>query len=281
MPDLYYWQGTWSEEQPKVVGPADVGFWSSTSVFDGARAVQGCAPDLDKHCARLIRSAISMLLTPTMTAEEVQDLCVEGIRRLPTDRDYYVRPMMFAEESLLLPEPDKTRFTLAIIDLPLPDPVLGGACLSPYRRNAPNQAPTDAKAGALYPNSQRAMKDAVERGYQAAVVLDPDGNVAEFAHANLWLAKDGVAISPKPNGTFLDGITKARVIDLMGKAGIEVRQETVTVEDLQNADEIFVTGNYGKVQALNRFEDRDMQPGPVFQAARDAYMDWMATTKIV
>src|SRR3546814_3804290 len=83
---------------------------------------------------------------------------------------------------------------------------------------------------------------AMSRGFRLAVVLDPDGNVAEFSHANLWIARDGVAITPEANGTFLDGITKNRVASLLVAAGVPVEQRTVTVADLDGADEIWKIG---------------------------------------
>ena len=123
--------------------------------------------------------------------------------------------MFFCRGGSILPETGTTLFALSIFAMPMPGDNAGRATLSPFRRPAPDQAPSDAKAGALYPNSQRARRDAMGRGFALAAMLDPDGNVAEFSHANLWLAKDGVAITPKPNGTFLDGITKNRVAGLL------------------------------------------------------------------
>lgn len=95
MNGIHFYQDAWSNEPPRVAGPTDLGFWSSNSVFDGARAIRGCAPDLDRHCVRLIRSAEAIGLSPDRTAEDVLALCVEGIRALPADADYYVRPMFF------------------------------------------------------------------------------------------------------------------------------------------------------------------------------------------
>src|SRR3546814_12090816 len=89
-------------------------------------------------------------------------------------------------------------------------------------------APTDAKASCLYPNSARALNEASKRGFDNAVVLDALGNVAELATANLWIAKDGVAVTPAPNGTFLNGITKQRAMQLLTAAGIEVRETRLT-----------------------------------------------------
>lgn len=281
MNGVHYYQGSWRNDPPMVVGPTDLGFWSANNVFDGARAIRGCAPDLDRHCARLLRSAAAIGLQPDMTADQVHGLCVDGIRMLPADADYYVRPMFFCRDGSLLPETGTTLFVLSITEMPMPSENAGRATLSPFRRAAPDQAPTDSKAGALYPNSQRARRDAMNRGFQLAVVLDPDGNVAEFSHANLWLAKDGVAISPRPNGTFLDGITKNRVAGLLTAAGVPVEQRVVTVADLDDADEIWMSGNAGKIQTVTGWEGRDLQPGPVFRQARELYWRFLQTCRIV
>ena len=77
-------------------------------------------------------------------------------------------------------------------------------------------------------------------------MLDPNGNVAEFATANVWIAKDGVAMTPAWNGTFLKGVTRDRIIKLLREDGIEVQEVTMTVEDVREADEVFNTGNHGK-----------------------------------
>ena len=277
---VYWHAGVWSDTPPKLVGPMDLGFWSATSVFDGARSVGGCAPDLDRHCQRAVNSARAMMLEPNKTAEEIRALAIEGIRRMPRAAELYIRPMFWASRGLIMPEPGGTDFALAIFEAPLPPEIAGSACLSTFRRSAPDQAPTDAKAGCLYPNAQRAEAEALKRGFDFAVMLGPDGTVSEYAHANIWLAKDGVAITPAPNGTFLNGITRQRIIGLLRNGGTEVVERTVQPEELMQADEIFVTGNYGKVQALTRYEDRELQPGPVFRRARAYYWEFMATTNV-
>jgi branched-chain amino acid aminotransferase len=257
-----------------------LGFWSANSVFDGARAIKGCAPDLDRHCARVIRSAKSVGLEPDLTADQIFALCVEAIRALPVDLELYVRPMFYSFGAGIMPEEAETRFTLAVFEMPLPDSNAGRATVTSQRRPAPDQGPTDSKAGALYPNSQRARREAGSRGFEVAVVLDPDGNLAEFSHANLAIAKDGVAITPKPNGTFLNGITRNRAFQLLKDAGIPTEERVMTVADLETADEIFMCGNAGKVQVVTGFEARALQPGPVFRTARDRYMEFVATQRV-
>ena len=108
-----------------------------------------------------------------------------------------------------------------------------------------------------------------------------DGNVAELATANIWLARGGVAVTPADNGTFLAGITRARVADLLRSAGITVEERAVTVDDLNTADEIFTTGNYGKVIPVTRFEERELQPGPVFRKAREMYFTYSESCPVM
>lgn len=271
---LFYFDGTWSESNPKIVGPATHAFWMSSVVFDGARAFDGLAPDLDLHCQRLIRSARAIGLTPPVEWQEVFDLCVEGVRRMPKNAQLYIRPAIFAENGFVNPDADSARFVLAILNSPMPGFRGFTACLSPFRRPARDMAPTDAKASALYPNSGRALRDAAARGFDNAVILDPNGNVAEFATANLWIAKNGTAITPAANGTFLSGITQARVIDLLRSDGLAVEERAMTFADVLDADEVFNTGNYGKVMPVTRIEERELQPGPVARRAYDLYMEY-------
>ncbi|PJK31011.1 branched-chain amino acid aminotransferase [Minwuia thermotolerans] len=281
MKQIFYYDGAWLDESPKLTGPMDHAFWMSSMVFDGARAFHGLAPDLRPHCERLIRSARSMLLAPPIGLDEVDGLCREAIRKLPKDGEYYVRPMFFAREGFVSPIPESTEFALAVYESPLPGGDGFAACLSSRRRPARDMAPTDAKAGCLYPNSQRALKEAADRGFDNAVIRDPSGNIAELATANLWIVRDGVAMTPVWNGTFLNGITRQRIIRLLGEAGFEVLETTLTHEDLMAADEIFSTGNYGKVTPMVRYEDRELQPGPVARRAREAYFDWAATERVI
>ncbi len=115
------------------------------------------------------------------------------------------------------------------------------------------------------------MAEVRHRGFDNAVMLDPLGHVAEFASANLFIAKDGVVATPQPNGTFLNGITRQRVMRLMRQARVEVQERVLTLEDLQEADEIFATGNLGKVQPVIRYEARELGVGPLCRQARDLY----------
>ncbi len=280
--DAIFWHdGKWYEgEQPKLLGPLDHAMWMASLAFDGARSFEGLAPDLDRHCERLIDSTRKMLLEPTMGAEEVCGLCREAIRRLPRGLATYVRPMFYAMRGFVTPEPDSTTFALAVYALAMPEPRGMSVCFSSFRRPARDAAPTDAKASCLYPNMQRALSEAAQRGCENAITLDAAANVAELATANLWIARDGVAMTPVCNGTFLNGITRQRVLQLLREGGVEAIETTLTKEDILEADEVFSSGNYGKVLPITRVEDRDYQIGHVYRKARELYFEFARTQPV-
>jgi len=281
MAAIFWHGGRWYEdEQPKLLGPMDHAMWMASLAFDGARGFDGCAPDLDRHCARLIDSTKKMLLEPTMTAAEVLDLCRRALRRLPRSGAYYVRPMFYAMRGFVTPEPESTEFALAVYASPMPEAKGTACCFSSYRRPTRDAAPTDAKASCLYPNMQRALVEAGGRGFDNAITFDASANVAELATANLWIAKDGVAMTPACNGTFLNGITRQRVLQLLQGAGIEAIETTLTRADILDADEVFSTGNYGKVLPITRVEDRHYQTGHVYQKARALYFEFAKTQPV-
>ena len=84
-----------------------------------------------------------------------------------------------------------------------------------------------------------------------------------------------------PNGTFLAGITRNRTVKLLRNAGVTVEERTVTTAELDDADEMFTTGNAGKVQPVSRYESRDLQPGPIGRQAHDLYMAFARTQRVI
>ena len=275
---INYLDGEWIEGNPPILGPMTHATWMASAVFDGARAFAGVAPDLDLHCARVVKSACSLGMKPMLSAGEIMEIAREGIARFPAGAELYVRPMFWPESGhpklFVAPDPDSTRFCLTVHEVPLPKPGPLSICLSSLRRPSPSMAPTMAKASCLYPNSGRAIVEANEKGFDNAVMLDGNDNVAELASANIWIGKNNTAHTPAANGTFLSGITRERVAKLLRGAGIEVHERAMTFTDIMEADEVFTTGNLAKVLPVTRVEDRDLQPGPVYTKAREMYFDW-------
>lgn len=284
MDTVTYFDGAWHEGNPAVLGPRDHAFWLGSMVFDGGRAFDGFGPDLDLHAARAVRSARALGLHPVQTPEAIFALMKEGIARFPAGSELYVRPMFWATKGGAGPisvDPDSCAFLLCIYLAPMPKGpgVTLGLCRS-IRRPTPESAPTDAKASCLYPNSARGVAEMLGRGFGNGVVLDALGNVAETCSSNLFLGKDGVVITPVPNGSFLAGITRNRTIALLRAAGVAVEERTVRADELDTADEMFTTGNAGKVQAVIRYEGRDLQPGPLMRRARELYLAYAETQRV-
>jgi branched-chain amino acid aminotransferase len=269
---IHHIDGRWVEGNPPLINVWDHGAWLGAAVFDGARAFEGTTPDLDLHCQRAVRSAAALGLRSPLPAEAIEEILREGIKRFPHGTPLYLRPFLWSTTGWMAPDPASTRIAISVVEYPLPDPAKGlSATVSVWRRPAPDTAPTDAKAVCLYAQAGRASADARARGFDEAIMLDPLGHVAEFSSSNLWIVRDGVAHTPAPNGTFLNGITRQRVARLLRGAGVEVRERTLAVRDVLEADEVFSTGNYAKVHPITRVEERSLEPGPVYRRARELY----------
>ena len=272
-----FFNGAWHEGNIPILGPRSHAFWCGSSVFDGARAFEGVMPDADLHFERVNRSAIALGLKPTVELGRWMELTREGLGKFQSKEAIYIRPMYWAEEGGYMsvpPDPDTTDFHLCMYVAPMVEPTGFAMTVSPFRRPTIETAPTDAKAGCLYPNNGRAIREAVGRGFDNALMLDMLGNVSETATSNIFAVKDGVVFTPVPTGAFLNGITRQRTISLLRSAGIEVVEKAMTVREFREADEIFSSGNHSKIMPVNRFEDRHLQPGPIAKQARDLYWDW-------
>jgi len=269
-----WFEGEWHEGNPPIMGPRSHAFWLGSSVFDGARAFEGVTPDLALHLARVNNSAAVLGMNPTMNVETMMGLALEGVAKFGANAELYIRPMYWPEESgasAIVPDADSTRFCMCIYEAPMPKPLGSSITLSPFRRPTIENAPVNAKAGCLYPNNARAMREARTRNFDNCLLADMLGNIAELATANIFMAMDGVVFTPIPNGTFLNGITRQRVVKLLAESGQRVVEGTLTYADFQAADEIFSAGNYGKVQPVTRLDNRDLQPGPHYRKARELY----------
>ncbi len=272
-----YIDGDWIEGNPPIVGPRTHAMWLGSAVFDGARWFEGTAPDLDLHCQRVNRSASALGLQPTVGDGEIEGLARDGLKKFDGRTAVYIRPMYWAEHGGYMgvpADPGSTRFCLCLYEAPMIAPQGFSIAVSPFRRPTIECAPTNAKAGCLYPNNGRAIMEARSRGFDNALVRDMLGNVAETGTSNIFMVKDGVVLTPVANGTFLSGITRARTIALLKAAGMEVRETTLGVDDFMGADEIFSTGNHSKVVPVTRIEERELQAGPVARKARELYWEW-------
>jgi branched-chain amino acid aminotransferase len=273
-----WFNGAWHEGDVMIMRAADHGAWLGTTVFDGARRFEGVAPDLQAHCARVNRSAEALMITPTVSTEEMVEIVREGLKAYPADAAVYIRPMYWALEGGelgVVPKQGATGFAICLEEIPMAPPDRATTLTTTrFRRPVLEDAVVNAKAGCLYPNNARMLAEARAKGYGNALVADALGNVAETATANIFMVRDGEVFTPIPNGTFLAGITRARHIANMKADGMVVHETVLTFEDFRQADEVFMSGNMMKVTPVTEFDGTHYQIGPVTRRVRELYWDW-------
>jgi branched-chain amino acid aminotransferase len=272
-----FYEGDWHEGNIGLYGPRTHAVWLGSSVFDGARAFEGVTPDIERHCTRVNNSAVTMGLKPVVPVDTWLGLVRDGVKKFGAKPELYIRPMYWPEGGGPLavdPDPESTRWCLTLYETPMPAPKGSAISLSPFRRPTVECMPVDAKAGCLYPNNARALVEAGKRGFGNCLLCDMLGNVAELATANIFMAKHGVVYTPIPNGTFLAGITRLRVITLLREAGVRVEEKSLLYADFEKADELWSCGNFSKVAPITRIDSRTLEAGPLYRKARELYWEF-------
>ena len=274
---LTWFNGEWREGNTMIMGAADHATWLGSMVFDGARYFEGVMPDLDLHSQRITRSAKSMGYDAPVDGDTIEGIIREGVAKFAPDAELYLRPMMWSVEgdaTMLGADSASGAYAICIEELPMPKAEDFALTVSPYRRPRQDMALTDAKAACLYPNNGRIAQEALSRGFNTALSMDIDDNVAETSSTNVFLVRDGEVFTPAPNGTFLNGITRQRTIALMKDDGLKVTETSLTVQDFTDASEIFLTGNASKITPVTRFEDKQMPSTQIGTRARSLYWDY-------
>jgi len=269
-----FFENEWHTGNVKLFGAEEKASWLGMSVFDGARSFDHVQPDLDIHCKRSIHSAKILGMKPPMSFKKIMDIVYNGLDRFDPGTHLYIRIEFWDQSGLRGVNPDGgIGFAVILSESPLLRPSFT-ANISKFIRPGPDQAPTDAKASCLYPNSLMALAVAQKEGFDNCVTLDPYGNVAEFTLSNIFYVKDTIVYTPKPNRTFLNGVTRQRIIKLLKIDGYTVVEKTIHLDELESAEEMFSTGNANKVQAVTQFKDHHLGEGPVAKRAWQLYEDF-------
>ncbi|MBH87936.1 MAG: branched chain amino acid aminotransferase [Pelagibacterales bacterium] len=276
---IVWFDGEWSDGSKPIMSSMSQSYMHGSTIFDGARAYNNSIPDLHKHCERLINSSKIFGLSLPISKNNLINLCKEGASFFENNAELYIRPSIFCENGFLIPDAKSSKLVITVFRAPMPS--LNGfkAMLSSYRRPHPLMAPTLAKASCLYANTSLALSEAKSNGFDNVVMRDGEENVVEFGSANLFIVKSNRVITPEWNKTFLNGITKQRVISLLKNEGIDVIETKVSTNDLLVADEVFSTGNFGKVLPVRKIDKVEYEIGSVCNRAIQLYQKYASTYK--
>lgn len=252
------------------------GLHYASCVFEGERAYGGTVFKLGEHTQRLHDSAALLGFKIPYGADAIDAATVELLRRNGIV-DGYVRPVAWRGSEMMAVSAQQTKIHLAIATWPWPSyfaPELKERGirlkLAQWRRPAPDTAPTKSKAAGLYMICTLSKHQAEAEGFHDALMLDYRGLVAEATGANIFIARDGRLHTPTPD-CFLDGITRRTVMALAQQRGIEVIERHIKLEELDTADEVFITGSAAEVTPIGEIDGRHYQVGAITRALMTAY----------
>jgi branched-chain amino acid aminotransferase len=262
-----------------------VGLHYGVGVFEGIRAYDTARGPavfrLRDHLVRMEGSArILGFRAVPYSVDELIGATVETVRANGFGA-CYIRPLVYLAEGgwNLTMDTGKPHVGIAVWE----QTVYAGrdlstgvkATVASFTRSHPNANMTKAKVCGNYANSVLAKTEAFRNGFDEAIMLDPEGYIAECTGANLLLVRGGRLVSP-PLDAILDGVTRNTLLQLAGGMGLDVEERRVSRDSLYLADEAFVCGTAAEVLPITEIDRRpvgDGRPGPITLRLQAAYLD--------
>ncbi len=255
-----------------------------TGVFEGIRAYEGVKGAaifrLGEHIERLFASAKAYKIPVPVTPEQVLAGCREVIRANGLS-SCYLRPLIFLGHGPLGVYAKNVPTEAIIAAFPWgaylgPEALEKGirATISSWTRLHHAAFPTTAKGSGQYLNSTLAVREAKEKGFDEAILLDAQGNLSEGSGENLFLVVKGALVTPGLEASILPGITRDAVIALAGDLGLEVEVRPITRGELYAADEAFFTGTAAEITPIREVDAYVIgagRRGPVTKSLQDAF----------
>jgi branched-chain amino acid aminotransferase len=255
-----------------------------TGVFEGIRAYETPKGPgvfrLTDHMKRLFRSAQVYMIKIPYTLEEIVAAAKETVR-VSGLKSCYVRPLVIGGYGEMGLNPLNAPINVAIAVWPW-GTYLGDDCLengarliiSSWRRPDPNVLPGGAKATGQYINSGLAKVEAIKGGYDDAIMLGPDGTVAEGTGENLFIVRDTTLLTPPESSGILMGVTRESVMTIARDLGYEVVERKLVRSDIYTADEVFLTGTAAEVTPVREVDERPIGSGtrgPITKEIQQTY----------
>ena len=257
-----------------------------TSVFEGIRAYKnenGVAVfRLKEHVQRLFDSAKIYKIDIPYTQEEIEEAILETVRVNDLD-GCYIRPIVFRGYGELGVNPLNCPVNVVIAAWEWgsylgEEGMANGVDIgvSSWRKPAPDTFPALAKCGANYMNSQLAKMEAIDNGYDEAIMLDYEGHVSEGSGENIFLVEGEKLFTPAMSSSNLKGITRDTIMTLARDLGYDVVEEIISRERLYSADEVFFTGTAAEVTPIRSIDHRTIgagKRGPISEKLQKTFFD--------
>jgi branched-chain amino acid aminotransferase len=271
--DLQAWfNGKLISQRDATVPILSHGFSRGSAIFDVLGAHAGpegtVAFRMDDHLKRLMKSAELLEMELAHSTEEIIEAVKATVKANRIGRGIIKILAFWGEEAPINLVLD-SRLDVAVFAIPESEEVVLdkkhsiSACVARWRKLHPQTVPVGAKACANYLNGYLARKDAVSRGFDIGILLGTDGFLAEGSTESVFIVKDGVLMTP-PLGRVLSSITRLSILQAVPEIGLTVVERPIPADELLAADEIFTVHTGTKIEAVTRFEDRELEaPGPV------------------
>jgi branched-chain amino acid aminotransferase len=258
-----------------------------TGLFEGIRGYYCAEEDtilvfrLKEHIDRLMRNFAILCMEIPETREEIEEICIEVVRRSAFKEGVYIRPICYKSEQSLGPKLKNVRSSLCCYVITLGDyvDVESGldVAVSSWRRLADNAIPTRAKCTGSYVNSSLAATEAMLAGFDEAIFLREDGTVAEGSAMNIFMALGDTLVTTPPTADILVGITRNTVIQLATEElGLSVVERPISRTELYVCDEVFFCGTGAQVAPVRSVDRRLInggEPGPTSRRLQSLYFD--------
>ncbi|MEM1242614.1 MAG: aminotransferase class IV [Cyanobacteria bacterium P01_H01_bin.26] len=264
-----------------AIHPLTHGLHYASSVFEGVRIYNGKPFLLTEHIERLHQSAEILGFEISYPMEDIIAATHDLLAQDPIEVGYIRHFAWRGSERLRIYAPD-TSTRLGIAAWSFPTTLFAVETKAPlkltsqitWRKPDPTTAPTISKAACLYPICTMSKHEAVQQGFDDALMLDYRGFVAESTASNVFLIMDGAVHTPTPD-CFLNGITRQTIIKLAKQLGISVFERHIQPEELAKTQEVFLTGTTCEIESISQIDQQVFEPfGPVTMRLIKAYGDF-------
>lgn len=211
---------------------------------------------LDRHCQRLSQSA--KLLHYDLPATKIESVIVDLVKKNQPDKSFYIRPFIYTSDLGISPRLHNVEKDFAVYGIELGDYLSpdGVSCrISSWQRQADASFPLRGKISGAYITSSLAKTEAVESGFDEAILINSQGKVSEASGMNIFLVRNEKLITPGFDQDILEGITRDSILTIARDLGIETTERPIDKSELLIADEVFLSGTAAKIVPVTRIEN--------------------------